>query len=354
VGKNVNQTNPPATFFGMNLGQLRQDWIFAINQAAAWPLFRWLIPSFSTRLQLPGGGSADIVEKPGGASSVAARADKSRFSGFLLPDELVLWHQMPLPMLQPEAAKSAVALQVRSLSPFNADDVVWASQSASAVNSMTETWIGITSRKLVLKHVEPMGVDATSVKDLEFWVQMPDGKGFLVVNGFGETLRRNHALKWRAVNVGLLALLVAMGLAATITPTVQLRNRALQADQDYSKLRTLTNPIMHQREVFLRQDLQVKALQGQLESKIDIVQMLPKITKLLPDDTYLSSLKVQDSKFLLNGETPNTAALMQLLGGQPGIRDVRAPTAAVKPRGSERETFSIEFTMDAPKAMAKP
>jgi general secretion pathway protein L len=63
---------------------------------------------------------------------------------------------------------------------------------------------------------------------------------------------------------------------------------------------------------------------------------------------------VQDSKFSLNGETPNTAALMQLLGAQAGVKDVKAPTAAVKPRGSERETFSIEFTLETPGMVRKP
>ena len=350
----MNHTNPSATFFGLDLGQLRQDWIFAINQAASWSLFRWLMPTFSTRLQRPEGGSADFVEKRDGSATVAARTGKARFSGFLLPDELVLWHRMQLPKLQPQAAMSAVELQVRSLSPFNADDVVWGCQAVSAVNQTGDTWIGITSRKLVLKHVESMGGGVTSLKDSEIWAEIPEGKGFLVLDGFGETLRRTYAGKWRNVNIGLLFLLVGMGLTAAATPTLQLRNRALQADQDYARLRTQTNPIVHQRDMFLQQDLQVKALAGQLESKIDIVQMLPRITKLLPDDTYLHTLKVQDSKFLLNGETPNTASLMQLLGGQAGIKDVRAPTAAVKPRGSERETFSIEFTLEAPTANPKP
>ncbi len=353
----MNLANPSTTFFGVDVRQLQQDWVLAIRQAASWPLFRWLMPAFATRLQLPNGESADVVEKPGGSSSVAVQAGKAKFSGFLLPDELVLWHRMELPMLPPEAARSAVELQVRSLSPFNAEDVVWAFQSETAANRSSQTtdlWVGITSRKLVLKHVESKGVGAANLKDIEVWAQMPVGQRLLVLDGFGETLRRRYERKWRAVNIGLLLLLVAMGLAAAVTPTAQLRSRALQADQDYSKLRTLTNPIVHQREVFLRQDLQVKALIVQLESKIDIVQMLPKITKLLPDDTYLHTLKVQDSKFLLNGETPNTAALMALLGGQPGIKDVRSPTAAVKPRGSERETFSIEFTLDAPKATLKP
>jgi general secretion pathway protein L len=338
----------------MDLGRLRQDWLFAINQAAAWPLFRWLMPSLTTRLQLPNGDKIDVVEKLDGPPGVAAQAGKVRFSGFLLPEELVLWHRTQLPMLQPEAAKSAVELQVRSLSPFSSGDVVWASRSTSAVGQMSETWIGITSRKLVLKHVEPLGVGEASLKDFEFWIQMPNGKGFVALDGFGEALRRRHALKWRVVNIGLLVLLFAMGLAAAVTPTAQLRSRALQADREYLSLRTRTNPIVHLRDTFLQQDLQVKALQGQLESKIDIMHMLPKITKFLPDDTYLYTLKVQDSKFLLNGETPNTAALMQLLGGQAGIKDVKAPVAAVKPRGAERETFTIEFTLEAPKATPKP
>jgi general secretion pathway protein L len=350
----MSDINSPALFFGMDLSRLRQDWMVAINEIAAWPPFRWLAPDFVTRLKLPNGDTADFVDASRGASKVARQTGKARFAGYLLPNDLVLWHKMQLPKLSPDAVRSAVELQARSVSPFNSDDVVWAYQASNTADQTSETSVAITSRKLVSKQIESLGANSAGLKDSEVWAQMPDGKDFLVLNGFGENLRKRYAMKWRAVNTGLLALLVAIGVAAAVTPTLQLRNRALQADQEYSKLRALTDPIVHQREMFLRQDLQVKALQSQLESRIDVVQMLPKITKLLPDDTYLSILKVQDSKFSLNGETPNTAALMQLLGAQTGIKDVKAPAAAVKPRGSERETFNIEFTLETPGTVRKP
>ena len=350
----MSDINSPALFFGMDLSRLRQDWMIAVNEIAAWPLFRWLAPDFVTCLKLPNGDTADFIDTSRGASKVPRQAAKARFAGYLLPNDLVLWHKMQLPKLSPHAARSAVELQVRSLSPFNADDVVWAYQASNTADQASEASVAITSRKLVSKHIESLGASFNGLKDSEVWAQLPDSNDLLVLNGFGENLRRRYAMKWRAVNIGLLALLIAIGLTAAVTPTLQLRNRALQADQEYSKLRALTSPIVHQRELFLLQDLQVKALQSQLESRIDVVHMLPKITKLLPDDTYLSILKVQDSKFSLNGETPNTAALMQLLGAQTGVKDVKAPAAAVKPRGSERETFSIEFTLEAPGMVRKP
>jgi general secretion pathway protein L len=57
-------------------------------------------------------------------------------------------------------------------------------------------------------------------------------------------------------------------------------------------------------------------------------------------------LQIQGHKVSITGQTANASALMKKLGGQPGLRDVRAPAPATKPLGATRESFTIEFTMD--------
>ena len=37
---------------------------------------------------------------------------------------------------------------------------------------------------------------------------------------------------------------------------------------------------------------------------------------------------------------------MQHLSAQPGIREVRAPSAATRPLGVSKDSFSLEFTLD--------
>ncbi len=350
----MNSSSTQATFFGLNLSQLRQDWSLALTQIGKWPVLSGLSPSFATRVKLPDGGVADLIESTGdvtqtlrtGSKRASSDASRPRFSGFLLPDQLVLWHAMDLPKIDAAATQSAIEIQARNLSPFAPDDVIWASRPPAMPGD--KVWVAIASRKLIAQHLALVQGELPAPKGFEVWIEAPESQGFWVVEGYGEKTRKELVSRWRAFNYFLLFLLLAIGFAALITPTLQLRNRALQAAQDYAGLQSKTAPIMAQRELFLKQDLQVKALQSQMETKVDLAQLLPKLTKLVPDDTFLSSLKVQGAKVTLAGETPIAATLMQQIGSQPGIKDVRAPSAAIKPRGSEREIFNIEFTLHAP------
>ena len=84
----------------------------------------------------------------------------------------------------------------------------------------------------------------------------------------------------------------------------------------------------------------------QREQSVQPEAVLLGLTKLLPDDTYVSTFQVQGSKVLLTGQTPNGASLMQHLGAQAGVKNVRAPAPTSRQNGADRETFYIEFTMD--------
>ncbi len=348
---------PPNTsvrFFGLNLRQLKHDWTIALNQIAHWPVLRWLAPAYVTRITIANGETADYVEKTGRALVKQQETKKVKFFGFLLPDKLVLWHPMVLPKLSADAVHAAIELEVMSLSPFLSDDVVWGHTPLISAQQGNKTHIVIASRKIILQYIASLEPTKSSHDSFEIWVKPPQGHGFLVLDGFGEKKRKRLTVRWRIVNLYLVFLLAAIGLAAAVTPTAQLRLRALQAAQDYEKLRPLAAPAIKQRELLVQLDQQIKVLQVQQEKSLKPELALLRITKLLPDDTYVTSLQVQGSKILLTGQTANTAVLMQQLGAQTGVKDVRAPTAAGKQRGAERETFNIEFTLDPSSLIAQP
>ena len=83
-----------------------------------------------------------------------------------------------------------------------------------------------------------------------------------------------------------------------------------------------------------------------LSTRIEPLKVLDRLTQLLPDDTALQSVRVQGAKVAIAGVTPNASVLMQLLGDEPGFREVRAPSPAMRINGSAKENFSIEFLLD--------
>ena len=341
-------------FFGLNLRQLQHNWSIAISQMTSWAVFRWLQPTYATRLRMANGETIDYVEKTGQSTATNNQAKIVKFAGFVLPENLVLWHSLGLPKLSADAIRSAVELEVRSLSPFLPEDVVWSFTQPIAEQQGSRTNIVIASRKIISKYIASLPMPPPDPKGFEIWVSIPQRPGFLVLDGFGEQNRQRLTRRWWFVNLSLVFLLAVVGLAAAVSPTAQLRLRATQAAHDYEKLRLLAAPAMQQRELLTQLNQQVKALELELAQTLRPELILMRITKLLPDDSYVTSLQVQGTKILLTGQTANTSALMQQLGSQAGVKDVRAPTAAVKLRGTERETFYIEFTLDPASLIAQP
>jgi general secretion pathway protein L len=90
---------------------------------------------------------------------------------------------------------------------------------------------------------------------------------------------------------------------------------------------------------------QLAALDAILSERVQAVEVIGVLTRALPDDTSLISLQMQGSKIRISGQTPNTADLMQKLSAYPGLRDVKAPTAATRPLGVNKESFSLELEL---------
>jgi len=346
-------TDTPHHFFGLDLLALKQNWQAALTKLAQWPAFKWLKPAFVTCIRVPGGHFVDYAENAGSLKLTEhLQATSTKFKGVLLPDDLVLWYAMVLPKLSPDAMASAIALQVNSISPFAPEDVIWG-HTAPLPESDT-AHVVIASRKIIEAHIASLTWAQPAGDKLEVWVKTPHNQSLLALDGFGENMRRKLAARWQMINLLLVLLLCAMAFAAAMTPTIQLSLRAIQAIQDFTKLQAVATPALQQRERLVQLERQTSALKALIGQSPPPEQILLAVTQLLPDDTYINSLQALGAKISLTGQTPNTATLMQHLSSRPGVRNVRAPSAATKQRGSEQETFNLEFMLDTPSLITQP
>ena len=87
-------------------------------------------------------------------------------------------------------------------------------------------------------------------------------------------------------------------------------------------------------------------MRGVLAERAAPLRLLQLLTETLPDGSFLHSLKTQGLKVTVQGMTPDAAALMQALGRVPGLREVKAPSAAVRNPGASLDSFLIEFQLD--------
>jgi general secretion pathway protein L len=340
-------------FFGLDLASLRRDLATAWRGMLDWPVFAWLWPKLSVRLWLPDGKA--VFSRGPGAPYIAdsKRARSARFDAVQLPEHLVLRKTLQLPQLQAHELQAALSLEASGLSPFVLDDLTWthAVEPDRLHSGVLTVHLAMASRKLVTRYIE-QAHPAVMPANTEVWVPGVPEQTHLVLPGFGEAASARHSVIWRWASVLLLLLALALVAAIGITPSVQLFLRAQQAHIAMADLQQKAIPVVKQRESLVHTSEQLSSLNDIIGKPLPPLQVLKLITDALPDDTSLLTLQVQGVKVTMSGQTANAAVLMRQLGATAGLRDVTAPTPAVKPLGVQREQFTIEFKLDSAQIIA--
>ncbi|MDM7462909.1 MAG: PilN domain-containing protein [Tepidimonas taiwanensis] len=274
-------------------------------------------------------------------------------------DELLrrTWWQ---PGADEAAQRAAVALRGRLESPFPPEDTLffWADQpAANGGRQVHALWI---SRKL-LRQRYPQHWQADS--DRLLWVELPPGADrWLALPTPGQqAFRRWHAIR-SALTAAAWLLALAAAAALAITPTWQLRQRALDAQAQWIQLQKQATPALVSRQQLTVAMEHIDAFDRTTASLRDPVALLNWVTEQLPDDTYVSELEYEGDTLGLQGLTPNAAALMRHLGEQPGVAAVTASRPATKVTGLGKESYFIEIRLSpepsspsaAPGAAAQP
>ncbi len=333
-----------ARFLGLDLKafwlELRQLW----KQLHQLPMLSWLAPDPQVLL-LQADGRESLWRGDSG-SSIGGNASGAGFAAIELPEERVLQRSLSMPAAMSDTDLGhAAALEARTASPFAVHDLVWGYRAHAPRRGIRQVDVAMASQRQIAHYLVEQANRLKGLPAPEVWV-LDHNVRPLVLEGFGETLRHAFAERYRRMGYGLLALALALVIALVATPTMQLRARALQGMAAYDALAVRTAPVVHQRELLLQSAEHMNGLAELLGDRIEPLRVLEKITDVLPDDTALQSFKLQGAKVALGGLTSNTASLLQLLGQQSGLREVRSPSAATRVGVSGKENFSIELMLD--------
>lgn len=341
-----------ALFFGLDLRAVWQDAASVGRAMAARAPLVWLTPTQRVRL-LGADGShsgwasrAGVLRRLPGPKGGDARADHVAME---MPQDQVLLHRFQLPAASADQAEAAARMEALRLSPFAPQDTVWgfARQEVPGAASIT-VHLALCARTHVATCLAARQGDVGKVRP-EVWAFA--GELPIVLKGFGEEARDRQArtgLAW-----ALFWLLLALGwlAAMALTPSLQLRETALDAQAQFAATGQAASNALGQREALLRSNGRLKEVDDALAQRADPKLALELLTKALDDGVFLQRLEVKGRTVSIAGQAANATALVQTLSGQPGFEDVKATAAATRqPNGTER--FSIDFTLKPPPAPA--
>ena len=334
-----------ARFLGVDLHAVWRDTRKALQGVHQSPLLSWLTPAVPVRLLQENG--ADSLWLDGAqVSGSTVKPGSVRCVALELPEALVLRRALVLPSMAAQDIASAVALEAQSVSPFGAGNVIWGYSVKPTAGGALALEVALASKKQAKQYIDTQSARLGKADDPEIWARSANTGAPIVFIGFGEAQRSKQAARWRHLGYGLLLTIVLLCLAIAITPTAQLRLRAIEAVRAYESITARAAPAVREREELLQSAEKLSALAEVLGGRIEPLTLMDRLTQVLPDDTALQTVRLQAGKVTILGLTGNASALMQLLSEQPGLREVRAPSAATRMPGAPKESFVIEFVLD--------
>lgn len=352
--------SPELRLFGLDLSVAGQEISRAWRKLLCLPLFAWLGPRPQVLLHEANGGLGvwEACDAMSFSRRGAAADKRAVFHAVEIPEDIVLRKRLTLPSLNSEQLAHAVGLEVQGGSPFPHADTVWGFRAKQVEGraGKVSVELALASRRLIDKYLSTRSLGPSSVPP-EVWVRNEDRTAAYVLRGFGEGRRLRAERRGWAFLAGFVLLSTLLLVAIGLTPTLQLRERALQAVAASDQLVKQTRPQVAKREALLAAEGRMQALSAIVGNRLNPMQAMHTLTNVLGDDTSLQRLQIEGRNVLIAGQTPDTAAMMQRLSATSGFKGVRAPSAATRPAGATKETFLVEFTIDeetAPAASAKP
>lgn len=346
--------NAEARLFGVDLKQAWYEVQQALRQLTAWSgVSKWLPISIGRiengadngcHVRLRGEDWQETLQADG-HKHVKHQAAPSKI--FVLEEAYVLERMLQLPPMPLQALQAVLALEVQALSPFAEQETLWAYRLLDDTQTAGSSSTASTSQKVLLVMTShalmKQAMDQAQMRDpqaLEVWFRVQSGQP-LLLTGFGESPRLAKEKKQRNYLLAGAVALAVLVLAVAITPTLQLRYRAIDAYRQLQTLAASTQDLVQQRQQ-LQSALQALATVEQTQAaQIDHVWLLQQLTQTLPDDVVLQSFALKKNVLTAQGYSDNASAVVQLLSAVPGFREVRLTSAVTRVPNSQKESFAL-------------
>jgi general secretion pathway protein L len=338
-----------AKLFGLDLRGLSSELREAWQALQRLPLLSRLLPA--SMVQVWVGAQAPIVARAQGVNIECLDGEttllaQAQYTAVLLEDDQVLQRVLKLPQMGPTAMRGAIELDVQTMTPFAPQDTLWAYavRPAARAGALLHVEVVLASRAQVEQVLRQRASSMPEGVHPEVWA--PTSGSPVVLPGFGETSRwRGEAKRGGWIGLGVIGVLV-MALALAVTPTAQLRLRAVDAGEQFSRLSKSTSEVVAQRQALVEGVQDLGKLQERVQQQINHLQVLATLTKVLPDDTAAQRVVFRGSKLTVQGLTNNASNVVALLAKTPGFQEVRLPTAVTRVPGSGKESFTLEANID--------
>lgn len=249
------------------------------------------------------------------------------------PDDAVLVKQHMVPAAPRRQLEQILRYELARITPFAADALFWRWDSSPRP--------GDRSRMNVTLTMVPKAVLAPSLLALD---QVGIAADFVEVGSPGRlSLLRIGAASERS---GLVRVLGAAGAAlavvALLLPFVLQALALYRIEAGIAELQPTIGQIEALRRSITAGDAGREILTRERERTGDALQTLALLTRLLPDDTYLTDFAMRERHMTLSGRSASAPRLITGLSAEPAIRGTTFAAPVTRIEGATSDIFSIK------------
>ena len=261
----------------------------------------------------------------------------SRIELVLRPSRF-LFRPLELPKRAAEYLEGIVRAQIDRLTPWAASEAYFSwTPPIDAANDRIRLTVAATARAMVTPYLRAL-IDLAPASIVIATVQ-PNADSTTVPMKFFEQGMRS------AINVGRIRLiLMVIFLLSGLSAAISIGVSAIAADtlttEQQELLRKISARKAAMQNLFSGSTLYI--LEKRKQTTPSSVVVLEALSRLLPDDTYVTELRIEGEKVQVVGVTSDAPSLIQLIEQSPQFANATFFAPTTRTLGSTKEQFHIE------------
>ncbi|GAA6150597.1 PilN domain-containing protein [Pseudoteredinibacter isoporae] len=269
-------------------------------------------------------------------------APKVQANAFILPDEIVLFKSLQLPVAVEVELAEVVRLEVLASCPFAIEEATYAWLAEQGDAETITVQVAMARQADIDACLLENAIDAGKT---EIWAMTPSG----VACFDGQAVdKREGRYKRRLLSTAVLV--VASYLLLLFAPAVISSARAIQAEkveQQYVNLKQSSAKAVALKESLAQKNVVLAEVEALLIESPSLLPLLSELTRLAEDDVWFRNVRLDKNKLQLTGYATNAAEFMQQLSSHDSFQQVKQRGGIRKDRASGQEVFTVEMQLSA-------
>jgi len=256
----------------------------------------------------------------------------------VLQSSRFLFQPLELPRRAAEYLEGIVRSQIDRLTPWTANEAVYSwSQPADAPNDRINLTIAATARSMIAPYLRALaGLNAASI--VVSTAQPNLGSQAASIRLLEQ--RAGGAVSVRRTRSILMAIFLLSGLSAAAA----IGFSAIASDNLGTEQQELMRKIAARKAAMrnLFEGSTLLTLEKRKQTTPSSVIMLEALSKVLPDDTYVTELRIDGERLQIVGMTSDAASLIRLIEQSPHFAHATFFAPTTRTPGTTKEQFHIE------------